>query len=223
MANLARRQREATLAAMQASVDKQHASVTSGIAGSIGKQTKAQDASFFSLPPLPPPALKANTSFTMPEAAIADVDCVPVPDAQVGPVLRDAAQREGLEPKLLTAVIERESAFRPCAVSPKGAEGLMQLMPETADRFGVNDPFNPKQNIDAGAKYLKELLMRYGGNLGLALGAYNAGPGKVDEAGGIPPIPETTNYVNEILGKLALKPTAIVAPVPPDPPAAPSK
>ena len=217
MANLAQKQREATLAAMQASVDKQHTSVTTGIAGSIGKQTKAPDTSFFSLPPLPPPALKAAPSFTMPEATIADVDCLPVPDAQIAPVLLDAAQREGLEPKLLTAVIQRESAFRPCAISAKGAQGLMQLMPDTAGRFGVSDPFDPKQNIDAGAKYIKELLTRYSGNLSLALGAYNAGPGKVDEAGGVPSIPETTNYVNEILGKLGLKPTASVTPISPEP------
>jgi soluble lytic murein transglycosylase-like protein len=221
--NLAQKQREATLAAMQASVDKQHASVSAGIAGSIGKQGQAPSASFFSLPPLAPPAANAATSFAMPEATIADVDCLPVPDAQIAPVLLDAAQREGLEPKLLTAMIQRESAFRPCAISTKGAQGLMQLMPDTADRFGVKDPFDPKQNIDAGAKYLKELLTRYSGNLALALGAYNAGPAKVDEAGGVPSIPETTDYVNEILGKLGLKPPAVVTPISPDPPLAPSQ
>ena len=210
MESLAQKQREATLAAMQASLDKQHASVSMRIAGSIGKQAKAPSPSFFSLPPLAPPPANAATSFTMPEATIADVDCLPVPDAQIAPVLLDAAQREGLEPKLLTAVIQQESAFRPCAISQKGAQGLMQLMPDTAGRFGVKDPFDPKQNVDAGAKYLKELLTRYSGNLGLALGAYNAGPNNVDEAGGIPAIPETTNYVNEILGRLGLQPPAAI-------------
>lgn len=95
----------------------------------------------------------------------------------------------------------------------------MQLMPDTADRFGVKDPFDSRQNIDAGAKYLKELLTRYSGNLALALGAYNAGPNKVDEAHGVPPIPETTAYVNEILGKLGLPPAALsVVPPAPAPP-----
>jgi soluble lytic murein transglycosylase-like protein len=213
METLARKQREATLAAMQASVDKQRASVSAGIAASIGKQASAApvakaDSSFFSLPPLAPPPAEVTTAFAMPEAPIADVICEPVPETDVAPLLLDAAQREGLEPRLLTAVIQQESAFRPCAVSQKGAQGLMQLMPSTVEQFGVNDPFDPKQNIDAGAKYLKELITRYTGNLSLALGAYNAGPGKVDEAGGVPPIPETTAYVNEILSKLAAPPTA---------------
>lgn len=208
MENLAQKQREATLAPMQASLDKQRVAVSAGIAGSIGKQAQPPSASFFSLPALAPPPANAATSFTMQEATIADVDCLPVPDAQIAPVLLDAAQREGLEPKLLTAVIQQESAFRPCAISQKGAQGLMQLMPDTSGRFGVKDPFDPKQNVDAGAKYLKELLTRYGGNLALALGAYNAGPNKVDEAGGIPAIPETTSYVNEILGRLGLQPPA---------------
>lgn len=221
--NLAQRQRESTLAAMQASVDKQHASVSAGIAGSVGKQAQAPRPSFFSLPPMAPPPANDTVSFALPEATIADVDCLPVPDAQIAPLLLDAAQREGLEPKLLTAVIQQESAFRPCAISQKGAQGLMQLMPETAEKFGVQDPFDAKQNVDAGAKYLKELLTRYGGNLALALGAYNAGPGRVDEAGGIPAIPETTNYVNEILGRLGLKPPAAVTPISPEPPTAPSK
>jgi soluble lytic murein transglycosylase-like protein len=79
----------------------------------------------------------------------------------------------------------------------------MQLMPETVEKYGVKDPFDPKQNVDAGAKYIKELLTRYTGNLSLALSAYNAGPTTVDQAGGIPQIPETTNYVAEILKKLS--------------------
>ena len=85
----------------------------------------------------------------------------------------------------------------------------MQLMPDTATQFGVKDPFDPKQNIDAGAKYLKELIGRYSGNLAVALGAYNAGPAKVDEAGGaVPPIPETTDYVKQILDKLGVQAAA---------------
>jgi len=128
--------------------------------------------------------------------------CDPLPPEVWSPLVRAASQREGLAVDLLTAVIRQESAFRPCAVSPKGAMGLMQLMPATAQLLGVKDPFDPKENVDAGAKFLKMLLSRYGGNLALALGAYNAGPGRVDAAGGVPPIPETQDYVNDILTRL---------------------
>src|SRR5262249_2885260 len=102
------------------------------------------------------------------------------------------------------AVIDEESAARPCAVSYQGAEGLMQLMPATAEQFDVTDPFDPRQNIAAGTKFLKFLLNKYGNDVGLALGAYNAGPSRVDQEGGIPPIPETINYVGDILRKLHL-------------------
>jgi soluble lytic murein transglycosylase-like protein len=220
MESLAQKQRQATLAAMQASVDKQRASASAAMASAIGKQgsqpASGGNGSFFNLPPLIAPAERAAASFAMPESTIADVDCEAVPEANIAPDLLGAAQREGLEPKLLTAVIQQESAFRPCAISQKGAQGLMQLMPDTAGRFGVKDPFDAKQSIDAGAKYLKELLTRYSGNVALALGAYNAGPDKVDQAGGVPPIPETTAYVNEILGKLGLPP-AVLSVVPPAP------
>jgi len=152
------------------------------------------------------------------------VDCDAVPETSVAPILLEAAQREGLDAKLLTAVIQQESAFRPCAVSDKGAQGLMQLMPETSARLTVKDPFDAKQSIDGGAKYLKELLTRYSGNLALALGAYNAGPEKVDQAGGaIPNIPETTSYVNGILTKLGMQPPAAAAPADPVPPTPPQQ
>jgi soluble lytic murein transglycosylase-like protein len=210
------KQREATIAAMQKSVDKQKAAV----AGSIGKQGQAANPggndSFFLLAPLSPPAANAGADMALPESAMPDAVCEPVPESSVAPILLEAAQREGLEPKLLTAVIQKESAFRPCAVSAKGAQGLMQLMPDTSERLTVKDPFDAKQNIDAGAKYLKQLLTRYSGNLAMALGAYNAGPEKVDQAGGIPNIPETTSYVNEILTKLGMQPpaAAMAAPAP---------
>ena len=142
----------------------------------------------------------------------ARADVVAVPEAQVAPVLEEAALREGREAKLLAAVLQQESGYRPCAISPKGAQGLMQLMPDTAKKFGLTDAFDIKQNIDAGAKYLKELITRYGGKLDLALAAYNAGPENVDAAGGIPAIPETTAYVRDILGKVGIPP---VAPIPP--------
>lgn len=140
----------------------------------------------------PPPA----EEFKPPER------CEAVPAEVLAALVQDAARREGLTSELLTAVIHQESGFVPCAVSPKGAMGLMQLMPGTAALLGVIDPFDPKENIDAGARFLKFLLDRYAGDLALALGAYNAGPKRVDETGGIPPIPETQNYVREILKRL---------------------
>lgn len=141
--------------------------------------------------------------------------CEPVPDTVADPLIDSAAKAEKLEPKLIRAVIERESAFHACAVSAKGAMGLMQLMPSTIDRFQVADPYDPKQGIEAGAKYLKELLEKYKGDLPQALGAYNAGPAAVDQAGGIPDIPETREYVDAILQKMGI--TRTVQPNSPKP------
>jgi soluble lytic murein transglycosylase-like protein len=202
MESTAQKQREATLAAMQASIDKQRASIA------IGKNaTKATPAtSFFQLPPPAPLAGGASVSPPAQEPVMPDINCEPLPVANVTPVLEQAARREGLDPRLLTAVIQQESGFRPCVISRKGAQGLMQLMPATIEQFGVTDPFEVKQNIDAGAKFLKELIGRYSGNLALALGAYNAGPGSVDAADGVPQNAETMAYVSEILGKLGIQP-----------------
>jgi len=220
---MAQKQRETTIAAMQASLDKQKAAVKASVAASIGKQGQslAGKDSFFTLAPLTPPQ-------PQPAVSMPDVACDPVPEESVAPVLLEAAQRESLDPKLLTAVIEQESGFRPCAISDKGAQGLMQLMPDTADRFSVKDPFDSKQNVDAGAKYLKELITKYSGNMALALSAYNAGPDTVDQAGGIPNIPETADYVRAILTKLGIEPPAAKTDTPapvtdPVPPAAPQQ
>jgi soluble lytic murein transglycosylase-like protein len=144
-----------------------------------------------------------NAEPSMPAAADpVEADCDPLDDKTLSPLIESAAKTQELQPKLLRAVIERESAFRPCAVSLKGAKGLMQLMPDTAGDMGVINPFDPKQNIDGGAKYLKQLLVKYGGDLAQALGAYNAGPGTVDQAGGVPTIRETRDYVNAIMKKM---------------------
>ena len=113
-------------------------------------------------------------------------------------LVREAAQRHNVDPALVRAVIETESGWNPGALSRKGAAGLMQLIPTTAQRFGVNDRFSPQQNVDAGVRYLKTLLQRYDGNLDLALAAYNAGEGAVDRAHGIPAFRETRNYVQKV-------------------------
>jgi Transglycosylase SLT domain len=113
-------------------------------------------------------------------------------------LVREAADRHNVDPALVRAVIETESHWNPVAVSRKGAGGLMQLIPTTAQRFGANDVFNPKQNVDAGVHYLKTLLERYNGNLDLALAAYNAGEGAVDRAHGVPSYRETRSYVQKV-------------------------
>jgi soluble lytic murein transglycosylase-like protein len=115
-------------------------------------------------------------------------------DAQI----RRVAERHGVDPLLVHAVVRAESGYDPKAVSRKGAVGLMQLMPETARRYGVTDPFDPATNLDAGVRYLRHLLRIFGGNLSLALAAYNAGEEPVLRAGGIPDYRETAEYVRRV-------------------------
>ena len=112
-----------------------------------------------------------------------------------------AAKAQAIKPELIRAVIRRESDSYACAVSERGALGLMQLMPDVAQQFGV-DPLDPKQNIDGGTRYLKQLMGRYNGDLSLVLAAYNAGPQRVDAEKKVPDIPETTAYVDSILKDL---------------------
>ena len=109
------------------------------------------------------------------------------------------ARRHGLDPELVLAVVGVESGFRAHAVSPKGAQGLMQLMPDTARSLGVADPFDPSQNLDGGTRHLGSLLDRFDGDLELALAAYNAGAGAVAKYGGVPPYQETRAYVDKVL------------------------
>jgi Transglycosylase SLT domain/Domain of unknown function (DUF4124) len=115
--------------------------------------------------------------------------------------IREIAARHGVNADLVEAVIRVESAFNPRAVSNKGAQGLMQLMPRTASALGVRNVFDPYQNIDGGVRHLRYLLDRYPGNVSLALAAYNAGEKAVDYYRGIPPYAETTQYVQRILGQ----------------------
>jgi hypothetical protein len=109
------------------------------------------------------------------------------------------ARNEGLDSDLLRAVVETESNFDPKALSQKGAAGLMQLMPQTARHMGVADPFHPEKNLEAGARHLKRLIEKYEGRLTLALAAYNAGEKAVERYQGIPPFPETQDYVRKVL------------------------
>ena len=109
------------------------------------------------------------------------------------------AARHGVSASLVESLIRVESAFNPSAISPKGAQGLMQLMPQTASSLGVRNAFDPKQNIEGGVRHLRYLIDRYPGNLPLAVAAYNAGEGAVDRYRGIPPYAETQEYVRPVL------------------------
>lgn len=113
--------------------------------------------------------------------------------------LREYTARYGVEPALARAIIAVESCFDPEAVSRVGAQGLMQLMPQTADALGVTDSFDIHQNLRAGIEYFQRLYQRYDGDPILALAAYNAGPGAVDRHGGVPPFPETERYIDRVV------------------------
>ncbi|MCL5283166.1 MAG: lytic transglycosylase domain-containing protein [Armatimonadetes bacterium] len=117
-------------------------------------------------------------------------------------IIERNASLNGLDPALLNAVINAESGGNPQSISKAGAMGLMQLMPGEVRQYGVTDPFDPEQNVAAGAQHLAGLLQHYNGNLSLALAAYNAGVGAVAKYGGIPPYPETQSYVQRILSLL---------------------
>ncbi len=178
--------------AMTQALMQQRASVMKQVAAVMGK-APTPAASFFTVP-----WVESPVPFSQPP-------CDPIPAAQLDKLVEESAQQTGLKPDLVRAVIEQESGARPCAVSWKGAQGLMQLMPATSETFGVRDPFDPRQNIEAGTKLLKQLLTKYNNDVSLALAAYNAGEGRVDREGGVPQIPETVNYVNSIQSKLPPK------------------
>lgn len=132
-------------------------------------------------------------------SAMGSYDAAPPAPEELEMMIQNQASQQGVDADLLKAVIKNESNFNPKAVSPVGAQGLMQLMPGTAAGLGVQNSFNPVQNIEGGAKYLKNLLQKYDQSVPKALAAYNAGPGAVDKYHGIPPYKETTQYVQKVM------------------------
>jgi soluble lytic murein transglycosylase-like protein len=126
-----------------------------------------------------------------------------VPPTQLDALVNDSAQAQAVDPALVKAIIANESGFNANATSNVGAQGLMQLMPGTAASLGVNDAYDPQQNVAGGTKYIKQLLDHFNGDVRLAVAAYNAGPGAVEKYGGVPPYAETQNYVQNVLASYA--------------------
>lgn len=168
-------------AAMEPSLAKQRASVRAQMDGGAATHLSAW-----------------HIPMIMPEGP----GCEAVSPPELARLIDDIAPRQKVDPALVREVARQESGFHPCAVSPKGAAGLMQLMPATQVQFQVKNPFDAKESLEAGSKLLRDLLDRYHGDLSLALSAYNAGATTVDKAGAVPEIPETKNYVLGIINRL---------------------
>jgi soluble lytic murein transglycosylase-like protein len=159
----------------------------SGLSGSRAPQPAVQEA-----------RVEAVEEDNNPAVAEADADA----ELTIDDHIKEVAARHGVRADLVAAVIEAESDFNPRAVSRRGARGLMQLMPKTAKRLGVADPFDPKENIEAGVKHLRAMMDRFDNNIPLALAAYNAGEVAVIKYRGVPPYRETRAYVKRIMKKL---------------------
>jgi hypothetical protein len=150
--------------------------------------------------PLPAPAAsQVSISVAAPSESVRSKSAKSVPALPLNQVVNTASAAYHLDPDLVNSVIHAESGFNSRAVSPKGARGLMQLMPGTANQLGVNDAFDPQANVDGGSRYLRELLERYNFDLVKALAAYNAGPERVEQYRGVPPFRETRAYVARIV------------------------
>jgi soluble lytic murein transglycosylase-like protein len=149
----------------------------------------------------PKASTKAGNDDSLPVAEVrVDINSFAAlpPDLAYDDLIQEAALEHEVNPDLIHALIQTESSFNPLAVSPNGARGLMQLMPVVLEELGVEDPFDPRENIMAGTKYLKKLLNRHKGRVDLALASYNAGPTVVARYRGVPPFKETRNYVKKI-------------------------
>jgi soluble lytic murein transglycosylase-like protein len=161
-------------------------------------------------PPQTAPAVSFNAvlaqALTPPTTAVDGAENAaapaPIPPEQIDALVQQNAQIWQVDPALIKSVIANESAFDANATSPVGAQGLMQLMPETAATLGVRNPYDPTQNVAGGTRYLRSLLDRFNGDTRLAVAAYNAGPNAVEKYGDVPPYPETRNYVQNVLGSL---------------------
>jgi soluble lytic murein transglycosylase-like protein len=208
--------KNAAAAAMQISLQKQRESL------------QKQRESFRQQPGMKQNAATA-AEFIAPIPALVKADCAPLSRGEAEDLITGAAQKHSLESALIRAVMRQESGFRPCAISIKGAQGLMQLMPATAGQFHVVDPYDPKQNVEAGAALLKQLLEKYKGDLRLALVAYNAGANRADSPSGEPYPEETQKYIASIFAELGIdqhEPPPPLAPLEDkaqDPPSAPSQ
>jgi soluble lytic murein transglycosylase-like protein len=150
-----------------------------------------------------PHAGKLRPAILLPSVSVKvnDFRAIPAQEAY-DDLIKEAAAAYGVDENLIRAVMRAESAFNPLVVSPAGAQGLMQIMPQLAAEFGVTDPFDPRQNVMAGARYLRQLLDANRGNVRLTLASYNAGPGNVARYKGVPPFRETREYVKRITGYL---------------------
>jgi len=156
----------------------------------------------------------ASTRRTLAEARETARQTPNVGPAEIQDMIELTAKRHGMDPALVHSLIRVESNYQQKAISPKGAQGLMQLIPATAQRYGVSNAFDPSQNLEGGVRYLKYLTERFDGNLRLALAAYNAGEGAVDRHQGIPPYQETQNYVTKVTREFDARRVSVPDPQP---------
>jgi soluble lytic murein transglycosylase-like protein len=156
----------------------------------------------------------SNVVAIEPEEIFVAAPKMPLAQAPFGELIRKSAEKYGVDVDLVFSVVAAESNFNPKALSRRNARGLMQLLPETAQRLGVRDIYDPAQNIDGGTRYLRDLLKLYDGDLALTLAAYNAGPGAVHRYGRVPPYNETVAYVRAIRKTYALRKSGIDKPAP---------
>jgi soluble lytic murein transglycosylase-like protein len=168
------------------------------------QQTQAAPATTTATAPAQTTSFANQLAATLAPSSTTSTSATAVTPSTFSGQIDAAAQRYGVDPALISSVIHQESGFNPNATSSAGAAGLMQLMPATAQSLGVSNPYDPSEAIDGGTRYLKSLLDKFGGNTELALAAYNAGPGAVEQYGGVPPYPETQNYVNSIMGRMGI-------------------
>ena len=169
--------------------------------GTVSVRQGSGAANFEVISRAPDPNSDGSVGPIVPDAVFTDVPPAPVPP-QYAVALAQAAASANISPSLLSALVWQESRWNPSAISPKGAIGLAQLMPATARNLGVN-PADPVANLNGGARYLRQLLNQFGGDVEMALAAYNAGPGRVRSSGGVPAITETRNYVASIVRRVS--------------------